>query len=246
MIGRRDLLIGSACGAAAAAAYVLKPRRNVALLGKDTLAAIVPTVVGPWTSRDVGDPLALNGEGTLSAKLYNELLVRLYVNATTSTEILMLLAYGGRQTDELQLHRPEICYPAFGYELLRNEPLDVVLRGDVTVPSRRLIADSGQSKESIVYWTRMGEYLPATAGAQREDRLKVAMQGIIPDGLLSRFSVNLSRPSSPWRDLEAFIPLLIDAIAPQHRRVLIGSTRANSLRGLVKETGKVRLKDTIS
>lgn len=229
MIGatRRDLLVGAACLAAGGGAYALKPRRNVTLLGEDELADVVPPTFGAWVSEDVGDPLAINGPGTLSAKLYNQLLVRNYRNDATGTSVLMLLAYGGRQTDELQLHRPEICYPAFGFELLRNEPTELVLTRNVEVPARRLIADNGQRRESVVYWSRMGEFLPASAGEQREARLKTAMSGIIPDGLLCRFSATPADRRDDWAEINGFVPQLVAAITPKFRKVLIGTERAS-------------------
>src|SRR4029453_17172632 len=131
------------------AGTALKPRREEPLLKGAKLANVVPAAFGAWTSQDMSDPLAINGEGTLSAKLYNELVVREYVNATTETEITMLLAYGGRQSDELQLHRPEICYPAFGYDLMRNEPISLPVGRSPVLPARRLVAEQGDIRESI-------------------------------------------------------------------------------------------------
>jgi EpsI family protein len=223
---RRDLLIGSACVAAAGASYALKPRRNVALLEGGDLAEIVPAVFGDWTSQAINDPLAVNGVKTLSAQIYNQLVVRVYSNARTGVQVLMLLAYGGRQTDELQLHRPEVCYPAFGFNLTRNEPADLAVGHGVTIPTRRLAAEGPERQEGVIYWSRIGEYLPATGGQQREDRLAIALQGIVPDGLLSRFSVIADDPAEAWREIEAFVPALLGAIAPGRRKVLVGSERA--------------------
>lgn len=226
---RRDVLIGAACLAAAGGAYSLRPRRNVALLKGVTLAEAVPTAFGDWRSVDVADPLAVNGPGTLSAKLYNELVVRVYTNTTTGTQLLMLLAYGGRQTDELQLHRPEVCYPAFGYRLVRNERVDLPIGANVAIPARRILAEGNNQKDAILYWSRIGEYLPASGGEQREDRLRIALQGIIPDGLLCRFSVTIDQPDEGWATISAFVPQLMVAVPPSARKALIGTQRANGV-----------------
>jgi EpsI family protein len=232
VIGRRDLILGGACVAAAAGANALKPRRLVPLLKSGSLAEIVPAKFGAWRSEDVGDPLAINGPGTLSAKLYNQLVTRIYTNDATSAQVMMLLAYGGQQTDELQLHRPEICYPAFGFALVRNEPIDIAVGPGVDLPARRLIANSDERQESVIYWSRMGEFFPASSGQQREDRLRIAMKGIIPDGLLSRFSAVVADPSDAWREIEDFIPALVMAVAPDYRKVLIGTDRGAKIHGL--------------
>lgn len=231
MIERRDLIVGGLCVAGAMAANALKPRRNVPLLASGQLADIVPARFGPWISEDVGDPLAVNGPETLSAKLYNQLLVRLYQNQETGAQVLMLLAYGGRQTDELQLHRPEVCYPAFGYELTRNEAIYLPIRRDISIPARRLLAKGEERTESIVYWSRIGETLPVDAAEQRRDRFRIALQGVIPDGLLSRFSTVPTDAEAPWTDIEEFVPKMVGAIGPAQRKVLIGSTRAHALAG---------------
>ena len=231
MISRRDLLIGAACVGAAGGSHVLRPKRNVALLGDGKLTDIIPATFGGWRSEDVGDPLAINGPGTLSAKLYNQLLVRAYRNDTTGGQVMMLMAYGGQQTDELQLHRPEVCYPAFGYELLRNEPDDVRLPAGVTIPARRLLAEGENGREAVVYWTRIGEALPRDGDEQRSARLKIALQGIIPDGLLTRFSAPVSNVGGAWDEIESFVPTLLAAVAPASRKVLIGSERAHAMTG---------------
>ena len=226
MIARRNLLLGGACVAAAAAGTALKPRREQPLLKGAKLATVVPAAFGAWTSQDMSDPLAINGEGTLSAKLYNELVVRQYANPASENAITMLLAYGGRQSDELQLHRPEVCYPAFGYDLMRNEAISLPVGGSAVLPARRLVAEQGDILESIIYWSRMGELLPQDGGEQRKARLEIAMQGIIPDGLLSRFSIVGQDPNRDWATIGAFVTELIAAIAPDMRKVLIGSQRA--------------------
>jgi EpsI family protein len=226
MIARRNLLLGGACLAAAAAGTALKPRREAPLLKGAKLATVVPASFGDWVSEDMGDPLAINGEGTLSAKLYNELVVRQYMNEKAQLAITALFAYGGRQSDELQLHRPEICYPAFGYDVLRNEPILLPVGGAATVPARKLLAQQDGRQESIIYWSRMGEALPQDGGQQRKARLEIAMQGIIPDGLLSRFSIVGDDPGLDWASIGAFVAELIAAIAPNRRNVLVGDARA--------------------
>lgn len=229
MIARRDLLIGGACGVAAVAGVALKPHREVRLLHGVKMAEVVPAAFGHWTSEDIGDPLAINGKGTLAATIYNELLVRAYRNAATGTQITALLAYGGKQSDDLQLHRPEICYPAFGYALVRNEATALPIAGTVAVPARRLAAEAEGRNESVVYWSRIGEFLPQDGGEQRSARFQISLHGIIADGLLSRFSITGDYPEHDWRTIGAFVSELITAVRPDLRKVLIGSARAEAM-----------------
>ena len=144
----------------------------------------------------------------------------------------MLLAHGQNNTDSLQLHRPESCYPAFGFELSNGKAIQIPLASGVTVPARRLVADAPDRRESIVYWSRLGEYLPTSAGEQRRDRLRTAMGGYIPDGLLARFSAIGEDPAPTLALVQSFIPKLIQAVPPKGRDALIGSTRAKALASL--------------
>jgi EpsI family protein len=228
LMNRRALFAGAACVGAALVAQRLKPHHYVSLLQSAKLDDLIPRSFGPWTSEDVGDPLALNGPGTLSSKLYNQLVTRAYTDGPGGHQVLMLLAHGERQSDELQLHRPEICYPAFGFALLRNEQTQIRLGNAVTVPARLLLAQSPSHEESVVYWTRLGEYLPIDASEQRTDRFKNAVAGLIPDGILCRFST-ADGTVQAWPGLEQFVHDLIVATPPAGQRVLVGSERAAQL-----------------
>lgn len=229
MISRRSLFVGGACAVAAGAAYALKPRHNVSLLGDRKLDDIVPRSFGAWTSQDVGGLVAPKIEGSLADRLYSQTLERIYQNGETGDEVMMLMAHGDRNTDELQLHRPESCYPAFGFTLTSNKPTELGLGERVTVPARRLVAEAPGRLESIIYWSRLGEFLPIDSGQQREDRLKTAMAGYIPDGLLARFSAVGDEPESVFQILTAFVPSLVMATAPKERDALVGTARASAL-----------------
>src|SRR5437868_7191039 len=169
MSSRREVLIGSACLLGAGASYALAPRRHVTLLPPDNkLEEIVPRAFDGWTSQDVTDLVAPKIEGSLVSKLYGETVGRVYSHAG-GPDVMMLLAYGDTQSDDLQLHRPEICYPAFGFAISRSSPTDVALGGGVSIPSRQLVADAPERRETIIYWARLGEYLPRDRKEQQFD-----------------------------------------------------------------------------
>ena len=231
MIGRRDLIIAAACLGAAGAAYQLKPRRHVSLLGSFKMADIVPVQVGAWNSRDVSDLVAPRQEGSLMAQLYGEVVERVYQHAQTGAEIMMLLAYGDSETNDLQLHRPETCYPAFGFQLSANKSARLPLAGGGGLPARRLVADAPGRRECIVYWSRLGEFLPIDNDEQRVDRLRTAFSGYIADGVLARFSILSSDTSAGLATVESFFPALVASVAPAHRSALIGTRLANGMQG---------------
>lgn len=225
-MNRRALLAGALCVGGAVAAQQLRPHRYVSLLRQAKLDDLVPRSFGGWTSEDVGDPLALNGPGTLSSKLYNQLVTRLYSDGQ-GAQVLMLLAHGERQDDELQLHRPEICYPAFGYQLLADDPVQLPLGGQVKLPARQLLARSPNDEERVIYWTRIGEYFPITAGEQRQARFRNTLAGVVPDGVLCRFTA--ANTPAAWAGLHQFLIELMGATKPAGRRALVGSARSLAL-----------------
>jgi EpsI family protein len=171
-------------------------------------------------------------EGSLADRLYNKIVERTYQNQETGAEIMMLLAHGQRNTDDLQLHRPESCYPAFGFKLTRNAPTLVDLAPKVQLPARRLVAEAPGRLESIIYWARMGEFLPIDSREQRRDRLRTAMDGYIADGVLARFSSVSEHPDATLDMIQAFVPALIRATPARARDALIGTARAKALQAI--------------
>lgn len=222
MIARRDLLVAAACVVAGGAAFTLKPRRRVSLLGHAKLQKIVPTSFGEWSSIDVSDLIAPKGE-SLVAKLYDETIQRIYSQASTGAQIMMLLAHGDTESDELQLHRPETCYPAFGFEISQSAEGVLPLSGNVHLPVRRLVARAPGRQENILYWSRLGEFFPVDGIGQRLDRLRTSMGGYIADGLLARFSAMGPDPKEGFTLVNAFVPALLKAVPADGRRALIGT-----------------------
>lgn len=214
---------------AAAVVPAVKPHQRVSLLGKRKLATLVPMQVGDWTAHDVSDLVAPKTEDSLAARLYSQTVGRVYVNAVSGLEIMMLLAYGDTQTDQLQLHRPEKCYPAFGFELKRSQPTEIALARGVAVPGRRLIAYSPDRTENIVYWSRLGDYLPVSGSEQRLDQLKMAMSGRIQDGVLARFSAVGDQSGQLFPAVEMFASTLVRSMSPANRPVMIGTPLSHRL-----------------
>ena len=223
MSTRRSLLIGGACVAAAAGAYGLTPRRKVSLLGDVKLASLVPINAGGWTARDVSDLIAPPTDDSLEAKLYGEQVERVYQEGESGAQVMMLLAHGATQSNDLMVHRPEVCYPAFGFKLSNNHRIDMPIAGNVAIPGRALVADAPDRRETIVYWTRIGELLPIDADEQRLDRVKLAMKGIVADGVLSRFSIVGDDTAANFTVLGRFVSALLQAAPPAGRRALIGT-----------------------
>lgn len=227
MIRRRDFAIGGACVAAAGASYALKPRRDVRLLPDgEEIETLVPMQAASWTGQDVGDPYALNQEGSLSARLYNQMVSRIYASSVTGHQVMVLLAYGAKQNDDLQLHRPEVCYPAFGYDLQENKPDKLTFAPGAAIPIRRLVAAREGESQYIAYWSRLGEFLPQDGSEQRSARFRNALQGIVPDGVLCRFSTVARSPADAWQAVDSVVRDLLMSTSANRRNVLVGTELA--------------------
>ncbi len=231
---RRDLLVGSACAVSAGAAVALKPRRRLSRLGAAILKQIAPDQVGDWSSWEVSGLAPPSTSDSLVTDIYDQLVERVYQRKSTGEEIMMLLAHGASQTNDLQLHRPEGCYPAFGYEILYDRIGALQIPPGVLLPTRRLVADAPGRRECIVYWTRIGDSLPTSYGAQRASLLANAMAGFVCDGVLARFSVvNLDIDRS-FAMLEHFVLEFLRAVRASSRQAFIG----DQLSELISSNGR--------
>jgi EpsI family protein len=227
---RREVLIGAACVLSSGTAMALKPRQKISLLPDGTkLSDVLPRKFGRWDSRDVSDLYAAETPDSLLARLYGQTVGRLYVDRQSGSEIMMLMAHGDSQSNELQLHRPEVCYPAFGFALTASSPLELKIGKGITLPARRLLAQSSLQRQAVLYWTRMGEAFPVSVTEQRLTRLNAAMHRYIPDGLLARFSMVEEDAARAFATISAFIPALLAQVPNDRRSVFVGTIRAQEL-----------------
>lgn len=215
---RRQFLLGASCLAAAAITFIRKPRLDDGFMGSVKLEDIVPTHFAGW-SFVTASGLVLPPQDQLQSKIYHQLLTRVYTRGDGQS-IMLLIAYGGSQDGVVQIHRPEICYPASGYSLTRVEDHMARLAPQVLIPSRFIIADSPARREQMIYWTRLGADFPRRWSEQRLSVFEQNMAGIIPDGVLVRISSD--NPDASPAILDSFAADLYGAANGLLRRLLAG------------------------
>jgi EpsI family protein len=231
MLDRRDLLLGVLCAGALGAAEALRPRRLVRLLapGKH-LTDVVPTAIPGWSAAAGGDIVVPRTEGSLAARLYADELARYYQPAGAQPDqspIMLLIAYGSSQSDSLQLHRPEACYPASGFTVTPIRAVNLSVGKDRVVPAVALTATLDTRVEDIIYFTRLGDALPRSEREQRRDRLRAAMAGMVNDGLLLRASaVRGDSGANRFAEIANFLSVLLRSVTPAQRTVLLGTSFA--------------------
>lgn len=229
-MNRRDLLMGGGMLAAAGVALALTPRNRLVLLNEDqTLESIVPKKIADWTDRPSEAFVLPKTPGSLADRLYNQTLTRLYVS-DRGLPVMIVIAYGAVQNDQLQLHRPEVCYQAVGFEIKSSVPETLALSDSAVLPMRALEAVSTTRVESILYWTRIGDDLPTDGGSQRMVKLRQQMAGYLADGVLVRMSSAVPASPAVFTELSRFASEMIGSMAPDDRDVLIGRPLARGLK----------------
>lgn len=216
-LDRRKLLLGLLfCSAAGAAAW-RKPTRHVDYLGSGKLEDIIPKTIGPWKFA-AASGLVVPPEDQLERATYSQTLTRVYSDG--DNDIMLLLAQSGSETGILQIHRPETCYTASGYHISPVTPHPVSV-GSAVIRANSMDATAGGYTEHVLYWTRIGDDMPAS---WREQRIAVAEQnlrGVLPDAILVRISIVNSDSAAAWRTIDAFTRALIMSVRPERRNVLI-------------------------
>lgn len=227
-MNRRHLTFGGLALGALGVAEALRPRGRVILLQGGTIDNAMPRAFGGWTSESASGLVSPEQAGKLAQSLYSEMVARIYYDAGETAAIMVLAAYGDTQSDLLQLHRPEACYPAVGFTLRLSETRNLQIARGGILPARKVVATTEDRTENIIYWTRVGETLPQSGEAQRNARLSNSMQGFVGDGILVRCSM-LGEPERAFPVLERFVPSLLRAVPARFRKAFVGSQLAQSL-----------------
>jgi EpsI family protein len=225
LISFKHLVIGLCMFAAAGMALALKPTQKIADANpKVDLEVLIPRQFGDWKTDETIVPLIADPE--LQAKLdkiYNQTLTRTYVNSRNE-RIMLSIAYGGDQSDSMAVHKPEVCYPAQGFHILKIAA-GTFSTGEGDIPVKRLVATQGQRIEPITYWTTIGDTVSASSGLQwKFNQLKYGLTGKIPDGLLFRISSIQADENAAYRAQDDFSRALLSALTPEGKKRIIGQT----------------------
>jgi EpsI family protein len=155
----------------------------------------------------------------LSRALYSNLLTRVYADGE-NPPVMLLVAQSGSQTGVLQIHRPETCYTAGGYHISPVTPQPIQV-GPRVVPANSMDASADGMVEHVLYWTRVGNRMPASWKQQRLAVAEQNIRGIIPDAILVRVSTVSDDANSARETLQAFVRSLIGSLPPSRRDVFI-------------------------
>lgn len=219
----KPFVIGLCMLGAAGMALALKPTHKIADTGpKVNLETLIPKQFGDWKLDETIVPLIANPEQeALLNKIYSQTLSRTYVNSRDE-RVMLSIAYGGDQSDSMAVHKPEVCYPAQGFQILKNTT-GTFSTGAGEIPVKRLLATQGERIEPITYWTTVGDTVAINGLQWKLNQLKYGLTGQIPDGLLFRISSIQADDSAAYRMQDDFSRALLGALTPEGKKRIIGS-----------------------
>ena len=193
----------------------------------DTLPAVnlekmIPTQFGDWHADSVQLEQIISPERKdLLAKLYNQTLTKAYLDSH-GNRIMLSIAYGGNESDDMQIHRPEMCYTAQGFEVVK-ERLDTLSTKFGELPIKRLLAVQGPRNEPITYWITIGDNAVVLKGVQQKlAQLRYGLTGKVPDGMLVRVSSISPDEKEAYRMQDDFIRAMIGSMNKEDRTRLAG------------------------
>lgn len=217
-----SLLIGLAMLAAAGLALALTPRLMVADQGpKIDLEAMIPKQFGEWKVEETIVTLIVSPDvKALLDRIYNQTLTRTYINSK-GERIMLSIAYGSDQSYSSQVHRPEMCYPAQGFQI-GSVSKDLIDFSGTQLPVMKLVATQGRRIEPITYWVMMGDSAVRGNLEQHFARLKYGLTGKIPYGILIRVSTISANEAQSYRTQEQFVRDMVGAVSMEYRKILMG------------------------
>jgi len=218
-LDRRKMLLGLLFAATAGATWARKPRERIDYLGSQKLEQLIRPRIGRWQFVTTSG-LVVPPEDALSDSLYSQLLTRVYSDDSTAP-IMLLIAQSAGQTGLLQVHRPEFCYPAGGYQLspVVQRPME---QNGRSISVNQLTATLPGRTEQILYWVRVGDAMPASWAQQRLAIAADNLKGYIPDGVLVRVSTIDPDARAAFARLSEFVEQMISTMRGNGRKVLIG------------------------
>jgi len=221
-INRRMLIIALLMFSGAGLAWAMKPTQRIADASeKPVLKTLIPSQIGEWKIDASIVPIEPSPDVQAALnKIYNQTLSRTYVNPA-GRRIMLSIAYGGDQSDSMQVHQPEVCYAAQGFEVF-GAVAGLLLTQYGELPVKRLIARQGNRNEPITYWVVVGDKATLSGLKQKLAQLSYGLTGKVPDGFLVRISsIDLDRQSA-YQLQEEFIKSMLGAMNEKDRARIVG------------------------
>jgi len=217
-LSRREFVTGLMMAGGAGVAVARKPNISLNYLGGHTLEQTIPTKIGRWNFVATSG-LVVPPSDQLVLTLYSQLLTRVYADERSS--IMLLIAYSANQTGFLQVHRPEFCYTAAGYQLSNFARRVIPLSEPSPLRVNTLDATRDGQLEKLIYWTRIGDRIPLSWTQQKLAVAEQNLERITPDAALVRVSMITTDGDQALAIIDEFVQALIASVPNSLRRVFV-------------------------
>ncbi|VVC83051.1 exosortase-associated protein EpsI, B-type [Sideroxydans sp. CL21] len=218
----KNLLIGLVMAIAAIIALTYKPATLAAQqVPKIDLETMIPKQFGDWHLDESLMPLrASPDQEEALKKIYSQILTRTYVSSL-GQKVMLSVVYGDGIDRQLDVHRPEVCYAAQGFQVSRyTDQVIHTLFGGLSV--RRLVATNGQRIEPISYWIKVGDKAVSSSFERKLQKIKQGLTGQADSGMLARVSSIETNQVLAYTEQEIFINDMLQAMPEEQRKQLIG------------------------
>ncbi|MDA8127837.1 MAG: EpsI family protein [Betaproteobacteria bacterium] len=222
----KHIMVGLVMVGAVGLSYALTPKAKIAdQRSKLDLETMIPQQFGDWKVDETIVPLQVSPDLQAALnKVYNQTLSRTYVNSKDE-RIMLSIAYGTDQSDNVQVHLPEGCYRGQGFAISKKtESVMQTLFGNI--PVAKLVATREAREEPITYWVLVGGQIARDNWEMKKAKLKFALKGEVPDGILIRVSSITSDVSRGYELQREFSEAMLAALPASYRSRLIGSGSA--------------------
>lgn len=158
---------------------------------------------------------------------YDQTLARTYRNSQ-GQRIMLSIAYGRNQHAGMNTHRPEVCYPAQGFQIVQEGATGQLPFHSVKIPVTRLVAAAGERNEPITYWVIVGDKITGFGRPHKMSTLLYGLSGKIPDGMLLRFSSVQRDDAAGFSLQESFVRDLLESMSESDRYTVLGKIARTS------------------
>jgi EpsI family protein len=175
---------------AAGLTLMLRPTASLAdERGRTDLEMMLPKVIGEWQEQPNLSFAVINPEQKqMLETLYSDTLSRTYVNPE-GYKIMLSIAYGKTQRDGMEMHKPDICYPAQGFEILNKGVVSFELRAsEKMMKVNKMVTKNRDRMEPLIYWTLVGTQIFNSRLEKKYYEFTYAMRNKVADGMLVRVS----------------------------------------------------------
>jgi len=223
----KSVLVSAILICSAIASVILTPTYKT-LSTPPNLEKDIPLNIGEWTNQ--ASPYAQVSTNpvtqAISDSIYDQVLTRAYEDKS-GNQIMLAIAFAQEQRQDIKIHRPEVCYPAQGYQMLQsNEHVFQVSGYPYSIYGKQQIFKNENRIEAVSYWIRLGNAYPKTGLEMRIKILKDGLKGELDDGVLVRVSSIINSESEALGAFELherFIENLLNAVSNTSPNLLVAN-----------------------